>query len=70
MADYSKYADLTVEKVDRVATVTLNRPDRLNAINHPGLHDELENVMVGRQVEQEVNAIAPGLAGPSRPVAT
>ena len=57
MADYSKYVDLTVDNVDRVATVTLNRPDRLNAINHPGLHDELENVMLDLAADREVNAI-------------
>ncbi len=27
------YATLLVEKKDRVATITLNRPDRLNALS-------------------------------------
>ena len=31
--DYSDYEFLKVEKADRVATLTLNRPDILNAVN-------------------------------------
>ena len=46
MPDYTVYSDLTVDVSEKVATVTLNRPDRLNAINFPGLHEELENVML------------------------
>ena len=40
MSDYSKYETIKVEKANRVATVTLNRPDSLNAVN-PVLHREL-----------------------------
>ena len=40
MSDYGKYETIKVEKANRVATVTLNRPDSLNAVN-PVLHREL-----------------------------
>lgn len=40
MTHYSGYRDLKFEQVDRVMTVTLNRPETLNAISG-GLHTEL-----------------------------
>ena len=33
MTDYSRYACLQVEVVDKLATVTLNRPDAYHAMN-------------------------------------
>ena len=39
MSDYSKYETIKVEKANRVATVTLNRPDSLNAVNPRCPHD-------------------------------
>ena len=33
MADYSRFTNLLVEKADSIATVTLNRPESLNAID-------------------------------------
>ena len=40
MSNYSKYETIKIEKANRVATMTLNRPDSLNAVN-PVLHHEL-----------------------------
>jgi enoyl-CoA hydratase len=54
--DYSDYEFLKVDVVDRVATVTLNRPDSLNAVNGP-LHHELEQIWIDLGADQEVNAI-------------
>lgn len=43
MSRYADYQHLTIDVEDRVATVTLNRPDALNAINVE-LHRELERI--------------------------
>ena len=41
--DYSEYEFLKIEVAERVATVTINRPDRLNAVN-AALHHEFEQI--------------------------
>ncbi len=56
MIDYSRYLFIKVEKKDRVATVTLNRPDQLNAISKD-MHHELEDIFVDIDRDDEVNAI-------------
>ena len=56
MADYSRYEFITVDKADKLATVTLNRPDSLNAVN-PQLHHELERIWVDLAEDADVNAI-------------
>ena len=43
MMPYTDYQTLSFDKRDRVLTITLNRPDRLNAINGV-LHEELSRV--------------------------
>ena len=56
MTDYSRFEYLQVEVSDRVAVVTLNRPDILNAINPP-MHRELDDIFVDFSLDNEVNAI-------------
>jgi enoyl-CoA hydratase/carnithine racemase len=56
MSDYSRYEFIKVEKAERVATVTLNRPDRLNAVS-PELHHELMTIWNDLAEDHEVNAI-------------
>lgn len=56
MAGYSGYQAIAVEKADKVATITLNRPDRLNAVG-PDMHEELEDVFGRINFDGEVNAI-------------
>ena len=56
MTDYSGYGCIKVEKADKLATVTLNRPDSLNAVN-PQLHHELERIWVDLAEDADVNAI-------------
>ncbi|MCI0849534.1 MAG: enoyl-CoA hydratase/isomerase family protein [Chloroflexi bacterium] len=56
MADYSSYQAITVQNDGKVATVTLNRPERLNAISHE-MHDELEGFFGSVNNDAEINAI-------------
>ena len=56
MSNYAAYEFIKVEKQDKLATVTLNRPDSLNAVN-PQLHRELEHVWIDLAEDAEVNAI-------------
>jgi enoyl-CoA hydratase len=54
--DYSEYEFLKVDVAERVATVTINRPDSLNAVNN-ALHHDLEQIWLDLGSDQEVNAI-------------
>jgi len=56
MVDYSRFKHLKVETKDRIATVTLNRPERLNAI-HGEFHEELEHLWADIAEDSEVYAI-------------
>jgi len=56
MVDYSGYRTIIVEKANKVATITLNRPDRLNAVGG-GMHEELEDVFGRLNLDAEVNAV-------------
>ncbi len=55
---YETYAkrNLTVEIEDEVALVTLNRPDKRNAIDHP-LHSALEEAVTELSVDPDVAAV-------------
>jgi enoyl-CoA hydratase/carnithine racemase len=54
--DYAEYEFLNVAVADRIATITINRPDRLNAV-HNALHHELEQIWIDVRADQDVNAI-------------
>ena len=54
--DYSAYEFITVEVANRVATVTLNRPDKLNAVN-AAMHHEFEQIWIDLAEDRDVNAI-------------
>src|SRR3990172_9070160 len=54
--DYSSYETLQIEKSNKVATVTLNRPERLNAVNGV-MHNELERFFGEANSDSEINAI-------------
>ncbi|MGA2411870.1 MAG: enoyl-CoA hydratase-related protein [Candidatus Binataceae bacterium] len=56
MPDYSDYQFLKIETADRVATVTINRPDSLNAVNGR-LHHEFEQIWLDLAADHDINAI-------------
>jgi enoyl-CoA hydratase len=54
--DYSSYETLKIETSNKVATVTLNRPERLNAVNGV-MHNEIERFFGEVNSDSEINAI-------------
>jgi enoyl-CoA hydratase/carnithine racemase len=56
MSDYSRYQTLQIDCADQVATVTLNRPQVLNAVN-PQMHTELEELFAEITADDAINAI-------------
>jgi enoyl-CoA hydratase len=56
MPDYSCYQTLKIDAADQVATVTLNRPEVLNAVN-PQMHSELEGLFAEIAYDDDINAI-------------
>src|SRR5271166_1149613 len=53
---YEHYQYLLVEKTDGIATVTINRPETLNAVT-PEVHGELEYIWIDLARDKEVKAI-------------
>ena len=56
MVDYSGYKFVKVEKKEKVAILTLNNPDAMNAIGKEE-HAELEHVFEAMNEDTEVNAV-------------
>jgi enoyl-CoA hydratase len=56
MIDYSGYKFIKVEKKDKIATLTLNNPEALNAIG-AAEDAELRQILVDVDNDEEVNAI-------------
>ncbi|MFC2017520.1 enoyl-CoA hydratase/isomerase family protein, partial [Chloroflexota bacterium] len=56
MADYSKYKFIKVEKKDKVAILTLNRPEALNAFNGEMIA-ELQAIFEDVGGDDEVTAV-------------
>jgi enoyl-CoA hydratase/carnithine racemase len=56
MTDYSSYRTILVEQANKVATITLNRPERLNAVGG-GMHEELEDVFGRLNGDGDINAV-------------
>jgi enoyl-CoA hydratase len=56
MPDYSRYQTLQIDCADQVATVTLNRPASLNAVNEQ-MHTELETLFAEVAYDDAINAV-------------
>jgi enoyl-CoA hydratase len=56
MMDYSSYTNLDIESHDRIATVTLNRPEVRNAID-AGLHGELARIFTDLQDDDDCDVV-------------
>ncbi len=54
--DYSKYEHLLIDVKDRIALVTINRPDKLNATN-ARLHWELSKIWLDLAEDEDVRVI-------------
>ncbi len=62
MVDYSKYRSIVAEREDKVLTLTLNRPEALNAVS-PEMHTELSRIFTDVQLDEETNAVVVTGAG-------
>ena len=54
--DYSKYKTIKVEVKEKIATITLNRPEQLNAIGSAVSHPEVVEIFRDVDVDENVNA--------------
>ncbi|MFC1886107.1 enoyl-CoA hydratase/isomerase family protein [Thermodesulfobacteriota bacterium] len=54
--DYSRYEFIKMERDDKVAILTLNRPESLNAIS-PQLHSEIEEIFGDITRDDDINAV-------------
>jgi len=61
--DYSGYQDILVERQGRILRLTLNRPDRLNAVT-PRLHTEIANIF--RDIRHDTEADVVTITGAGR----
>lgn len=54
--DYSRYRYILVERAGRILRITLNRPERLNAIN-PEMHSELARIFADVREDEEADVV-------------
>lgn len=55
MLEQQNYETILIEKTEGVATLTLNRPERLNAVNG-AMHSELSTILLDVQADADVRA--------------
>ena len=56
MVDFSRYETIRVERDDDILILTLNRPERLNAVNGQ-MHTELAHIFLDVDQDQDSNAV-------------
>ena len=54
--DYSKYKCIKVERKGRILCLTLNRPDRLNAVT-PEMHTELATIFADIRKDHDADVV-------------
>ncbi|PXY23187.1 enoyl-CoA hydratase [Prauserella sp. PE36] len=54
--DYSVYENILASRAGSVLTLTLNRPERFNAVNHE-LHEELSRIFTDVAVDDETSVV-------------
>ena len=54
--DYSKYKDLKIDKKDGILTITINRPDDLNAVSED-MHMDFSTIFIDAEFDDEVDII-------------
>ena len=54
--DYSKYKDLKIDKKDGILTITINRPDDLNAVSED-MHMDFSTIFTDAELDDEVDII-------------
>ena len=54
--DYKKYKELQIQKENRILTVTINRPEDMNAVNEQ-LHIEFSTIFIDAEYDDDVDII-------------
>ena len=70
MWDYSEYEFLKIEVNERIATVTLNRPDSLNAVSARSITNWKTSGSTSAPIATSTPSFSPALAAPFAPAAT
>ena len=52
--DYSKYKELKITTKDRILTITINRPDDMNAVNEQ-LHADFSTIFLDAEYDDEID---------------
>jgi len=53
---YQQYKSLMVDVAGRIATVTMNRPDKLNAVDE-AMHEELARIFIDLNEDQDIDIV-------------
>lgn len=54
--EFSNYQTLLIERADNVLTITLNNPDKLNAVG-PSMHDEIVRVLRELEGRHDIDVV-------------